>query len=157
MTVTINGTTGIDLIQDNTVSTSKIQNGAVIPADLSTGAPSWDSSGNLSFNSGYGSVANAYACRAWVNFNGTGTVAIRGSANVSSITDVQTGRYWVNFANSMPDTNYSVAGLCSNTSSGKATVTEISLESGRFQLSTAPGLGGAGLEDSGIIAVSAFR
>jgi hypothetical protein len=46
-----------------------------------------DSSGNLKFNSGYGSVATAYGCRAWVNFNGTGTVAIRASGNVSSITD----------------------------------------------------------------------
>jgi hypothetical protein len=36
-----------------------------------------DSSGNLLFNSGYGSAATAYGCRAWVNFNGTGTVAIR--------------------------------------------------------------------------------
>jgi hypothetical protein len=66
-----------------------------------------DSSGNLKFNSGYGSVATAYGCRAWVNFNGTGTVAIRGSGNVSSITDGGTGRYTVNFATAMPDANYS--------------------------------------------------
>jgi hypothetical protein len=42
-----------------------------------------DASGNLLFNSGYGSAAVAYGCRAWVNFNGTGTVAIRASGNVS--------------------------------------------------------------------------
>lgn len=48
-----------------------------------------------------------YKCRAWVNFNGTGTVAIRASGNVSSITDVTTGRYEVNFINAMPDANYS--------------------------------------------------
>jgi hypothetical protein len=64
-------------------------------------------SGDIQFNSGYGSVATAYGCRAWVNFNGTGTVAIRGSGNVSSITDVSTGRYNVNFTTAMPDTNYS--------------------------------------------------
>jgi hypothetical protein len=69
-----------------------------------------DSSGNLQFNSGYGSVATAYGCRAWVNFNGTGTVAIRGSGNVSSITDNGTGDYTVNFTNAMPDSNYSVGG-----------------------------------------------
>jgi hypothetical protein len=45
-------------------------------------------------------------CRAWVNFNGTGTVAIRGSFNVSSITDNGTGDYTVNFTNAMPDANY---------------------------------------------------
>ena len=65
-----------------------------------------DSSGNLLFNSGYGSVATAYGCRAWVNFNGTGTVAIRASGNVSSITDLGTGDYRVNFTTAMPDTQY---------------------------------------------------
>jgi hypothetical protein len=50
--------------------------------------------------------APIFACRAWVNFNGTGTVAIRGSGNVSSITDDGTGLYTVNFATAMPDANY---------------------------------------------------
>jgi hypothetical protein len=53
--------------------------------------------------------APVYACRAWVNFNGTGTVAIRASGNVSSITDNGTGDYTVNFITAMPDTNYTVA------------------------------------------------
>jgi hypothetical protein len=66
-----------------------------------------DSSGNLLFNSGYGSVATAYGCRAWVNFNGTSTVAIRSSGNVSSITDNGTGDYTVNLTTAMPDGNYS--------------------------------------------------
>jgi hypothetical protein len=66
-----------------------------------------DASDNLQFNSGYGSTATAYGCRAWVNFNGTGTVAIRSSANVSSITDNGTGNYTVNFAIAMPDNQYS--------------------------------------------------
>jgi len=46
-------------------------------------------------------------CRAWVNFNGTGTVAIRGSGNVTSITDNGVGDYRVNFTTAMPDVNYS--------------------------------------------------
>jgi hypothetical protein len=50
----------------------------------------------------------AFTCRAWVNFNGTGTVAIRGSGNVSSITDNGTGSYTVNFTTAMPDVNYSM-------------------------------------------------
>jgi hypothetical protein len=65
-----------------------------------------DSSANLQFNSGYGSVATAYACRAWVNFNGTGTVAIRGSGNVTSISDTGTGAYTVNFTTAITDANY---------------------------------------------------
>ena len=51
--------------------------------------------------------APIYAARAWVNFNGTGTVAIRASGNVSSITDGGVGVYTVNFTNAMPDANYS--------------------------------------------------
>ena len=81
-----------------------------------------DSSGNLLFNSGYGSVATAYGCRAWVNFNGTGTVAIRASGNVSSITDNGTGTYTINFTTAMPNTNYSVGGWCggSNITGGRS-------------------------------------
>jgi len=53
--------------------------------------------------------APSYSARAWVNFNGTGTPSIRASGNVSSITDVSTGRYKVNFTTNMEDTNYAVA------------------------------------------------
>lgn len=58
-----------------------------------------------------GLVAGAL-CRAWVNFNGTGTVAIRASGNVSSITDNGTGDYTVNFTTAMPDAKYSLVGFC---------------------------------------------
>ena len=76
----------------------------------------FDSSGNFKFNSGYGSVATAYGCRAWVNFNGTGTVAIRASGNVTSITDGGTGVYTINFTNAMPDANYNVVTTASHAS-----------------------------------------
>jgi hypothetical protein len=56
-------------------------------------------------------TAPIYPCRAWVNFNGTGTVAIRASGNVSSITDNGTGDYTVNFTTAMPDANYSAVAL----------------------------------------------
>jgi hypothetical protein len=55
--------------------------------------------------------APSYSARAWVNFNGTGTVAIRASGNVSSITDNGTGDYTVNFTTAMPDANYSCVGF----------------------------------------------
>lgn len=51
--------------------------------------------------------APVFACRAWVNFNGTGTVAIRASGNVSSVTDSGVGLYTVNFTTAMQDVNYS--------------------------------------------------
>lgn len=55
-------------------------------------------------------TAPIYACRAWVNFNGTGTVAIRASGNVSSVTDNGTGDYTINLTTPLPDANYSVSG-----------------------------------------------
>jgi len=76
--------------------------------------------GDLQFNSGYGSAATAYGCRAWVNFNGTGTVAIREDGNVSSITDIGTGIYRVNFTTAMPDVNYCAVGSTGRDSSGGA-------------------------------------
>jgi hypothetical protein len=65
--------------------------------------------GTLSDGTNSTSATNAIkgSAKAWVNFNGTGTVAIRGSYNVSSITDNGTGDYTVNFTNAMSDTNYS--------------------------------------------------
>jgi hypothetical protein len=87
------------------------QTGTVITSD---GSNNVSVAGNLSFNSGYGSAAVAYGCRAWVNFNGTGTVAIRASGNVTSITDNGTGDYTVNFTTAMPDANYAPAGVVDN-------------------------------------------
>jgi hypothetical protein len=91
-----NGTDAVTVASDGDVT---------LAADLSV-------TSNLLFNSGYGSAATAYGCRAWVNFNGTGTVAIRASGNVSSITDGGAGEYSVNFTTAMPDANYSIVGTC---------------------------------------------
>ena len=66
-----------------------------------------DSSGSLLFNSGYGSVATAYGCRAWVNYDGSAD-SVRASGNVSSVTRSATGVFTVNFSTAMPDTNYCV-------------------------------------------------
>jgi hypothetical protein len=61
-----------------------------------------DGSGVLKVQSN-GVTTNALA---WVNFNGTGTVAIRSSYNVSSITDNGTGDYTINFTTALADANY---------------------------------------------------
>ncbi len=50
--------------------------------------------------------------KAWVNFNGTGTVAIRDSYNISSVTDNSTGNYTVNFTTAMPNANYCAQSVC---------------------------------------------
>tara|TARA_R100000005_G_C4913847_1_gene150280 strand:- start:9 stop:494 length:486 start_codon:yes stop_codon:yes gene_type:complete len=101
-----------------------------------TNAVTIDNSQNLKFNSGYGSVATAFACRAWVQFQGTGTVAIQGSGNVSSITDSGTGEYIVNFTNDMPDDNY-----CAVCSSAEDTSSNISNHHGAQPARDAPLVG----------------
>jgi hypothetical protein len=63
-----------------------------------------------------GTTEQGQLCKAWVNFNGTGTVAIRGSFNVSSITDNGTGNYTVNFTTALADANYSAPACCAYTS-----------------------------------------
>jgi hypothetical protein len=70
-------------------------------------------------------MTGQYAAKAWVNFDGTGTVAIRESGNVSSITDNTTGDYTVNFTTAMPDANYAGIGssICRKHSSTWAGVT----------------------------------
>jgi hypothetical protein len=64
-----------------------------------------DDTGVLAVQNGMRGIA-----KAWVNFNGTGTVAIRDSFNVSSITDNGTGYYTINFTTAMPNANYAVSG-----------------------------------------------
>lgn len=63
--------------------------------------------GLFSFNSGYGSAAGAYGCRAWVSFDGTGILTVRGSGNVDIVTDNGTGDYSISIDINMPDANYS--------------------------------------------------
>jgi hypothetical protein len=89
---------------DGTVTTAKIADASVTSAKLGSNAVDTQA---LSLFNASGS-APVYACRAWVNFNGTATVAIRGSGNVSSITDNGTGEYTVNFTTAMTDVNYCV-------------------------------------------------
>jgi hypothetical protein len=118
------------------------------------------SSGDLRFNSGYGSAATAYGCRAWVNFNGTGTVAIRASGNVSSITDNGTGDYTVNFSTAMPDANYSMVGTSAMRTGDGATAlvcisTATAYTASLIRIKTFNGAGGA--EDFPTVDVSVFR
>jgi hypothetical protein len=124
MALILNGTNGISDV-DGTAATPAIRGtdtdtGIFFPAADTIGfskggaqVGEFDSSGNFKFNSGYGSVATAYGCRAWVNFNGTNTIAIRASGNVSSITDNGTGDFTINFSTAFPDANYSVSGVTS--------------------------------------------
>jgi len=139
-----------------------LKNGSTAGA-LAFGTATEDASGNLAFNSGYGSSAVAYGCRAWVNFNGTGTVAIRASANVSSITDNGTGDYTVNFTTALADVNYSMTASCSYRSgnynsahiftNAGGTIVAPTTTAARLQLSTVT----VGSGDSEYVNVAGFR
>ena len=114
--------TGTSLIAANTLGPDSAYNlfSCITDSDGDAGGPFTEFSvrgdGLVLMDSGYGSAAAAYGCRAWVNFNGTGTVAIRASGNVSSITDNGTGDYTVNFTTAMPDANYCFSGFSNKTS-----------------------------------------
>jgi hypothetical protein len=104
-------------------------------------------------------AAPIYACRAWVNFDGTGTVEIRGSGNVSSITDNGAGDYRVNFATAMPDANYAVvtSGHASTGSPAAGRVTEpYNLSTGSVEIVTASSSSGSAA-DNAIVTVAIFR
>jgi hypothetical protein len=78
-----------------------------------------------------------YMARAWVNFNGTGTVAIRGSGNVSSITDNGTGDYTVNFTTAMSNANYAPALAIQRQTSGVASLSRnVTATSSAYRLLT---------------------
>jgi hypothetical protein len=83
------------------IETASLDAGLVAPS--ATTATTATTATSLTTASG---SAPSYSARAWVNFDGTGTPAIRASGNVSSITDNGTGDYTVNFTNAMPDANY---------------------------------------------------
>jgi len=85
-----NGVDAISVSGSQVVTFANAPVGIAAPAALSTASGS----------------APSYSARAWVNFNGTGTVAIRASGNVTSITDKGTGDYTVNFTTAMADANY---------------------------------------------------
>lgn len=88
-----------------TISNSGTASG-FLPSSIST------SGTDFQFNSGYGSTVTAFGVRAWVNFDGTGTLSVKASGNVSSVTDNTTGDYTVNLTTAMPDIDYAISVNC---------------------------------------------
>jgi hypothetical protein len=126
------GTGLITVPADGTVTSAKITyplttfSSTGIDDNATANALTIDSSSNLQFNSGFGSVATAYGVRAWVYFNGTGVVAINGDGNVTSITDNGTGDYTVNFTTAMPDINFCVQHCARISGISNRTITQFS-------------------------------
>ena len=98
------------------ISAGGLPDDSIIAADIAAGAVTTAKVADANITAAkldgaQSGSAPIYAARAWVNFNGTSTVAIRASGNVSSITDNGTGDYTVNFTTAMPDANYSIASI----------------------------------------------
>lgn len=122
------------------------------------GVLSISDSNELQFNSGFGSAATAYGCRAWVNFNGTGTVSIRNSGNVSSITDNGTGDYTVNFITAMPDANYSVSLAYTNEANSQHGIGFLhTLTTGSVRVQHYNAANSSQTTDKAIVAINIFR
>ena len=108
MTMIIDGTAGLTFNDSST----QTKGGLVAGGTIATGTVTTLTTTTLTFadattqtSAGLISTSSQVA-KAWVNFNGTGTVAIRASYNVSSITDNGIGDYTVNFTNAFADANY---------------------------------------------------
>ena len=132
------------------VTTSTGSGANVLGTSPTLTTPTFDSA-SLATISG---TAPLYMCRAWVNFNGTGTVAIRASGNVSSITDGGVGTYTVNFTTAIVDANYSslmTIGTNSNRGVASDTAATGTLSLRTYITST------GGLEDQSTVCVSVFR
>jgi hypothetical protein len=104
------GAASFDVFQggDNIGYVYNRANAALVFGANNTTQAAITAAGLFQFNSGFGSVATAYGCRAWVNFDGTltGTNAPRAGGNVTSVTRNSLGNYTINFTTAMPDINY---------------------------------------------------
>jgi hypothetical protein len=106
-----------------------------------------------------------YGARAWVNFNGTGSVSIRASVNVSSISDNGTGDYTVNYSTAMPDGNYSLTanGKLSTFGNNDGCITRLirnsdtPMTTGSARVLTGPQSNAKNLEDAPIVTVTIHR
>ena len=94
-----------------------------------------------------------YTAKAWVNFNGTGTVAIRAAGNVSSITDNGTGDYTVNFTTAMVDADFSAVGTVGIADTGSRVLHNRSFASGSIRIQTTNGAGTLGDYNTNSVAV----
>jgi hypothetical protein len=132
------GTSGNVLTSNGTTWTSTA---LAAPAALSTASGS----------------APSYSARAWVNFDGTGTVAVRASGNVSSITDNGTGDYTINFTTAMSDSDFSVTGVVGNSSASTRIVTSVfAYSTTTFRFGTRQSTDGT-LNDNEFINIAIFR
>lgn len=97
-----------------------------------------------------------YLARAWVNFSGVGTVAIRASGNVSSITDLGVGIYDVNFATALPDASFAAVASFQVLSWSDLQIITYEFSTGKYRIGISVNTSGAG-NDAALISSAVFR
>jgi hypothetical protein len=157
MPISINGSGTI-----SGISVGGLENGCVNEADLASAAVTETKlASNAVTLDKLGTTLQSQVCKAWVNFNGTGAVAIRSSYNVSSITDNGVGDYTVNFTTALADANFSIAGSATLNASTSAVprilapVAASGFSASNCQIRTADDLGTS--NDCAAVCVAIFR
>lgn len=156
-------------IAANAITTDKILDGTILSTDLSAGAVDTTALANNAVTTAKITDANVTAAkldsttvsriaRAWVNFNGTGTVAMRANYNVTSITDNDVGDYTVNFTSAISDANYAFSVSHGGTSNIGAVVVHqtVAPTTSALRINTRTD-GGASSIDTARISVIVFR
>ncbi|MFY7832040.1 MAG: hypothetical protein ACOVVP_09815 [Pseudanabaena sp.] len=119
----VDGSVTTPKLADGSVTTAKIADGSVTTAKIADGSVTAPK-----LNGAQSGSAPVFGVRAWVNFNGTGTVAVRASGNLSSIVDNGLGDYTINFATALPDANYAVVATLSGDSTNNGFVQKVRID-----------------------------
>jgi len=119
----VDGSVTTPKLADGSVTTAKIADGSVTTAKIADGSVTAPK-----LNGAQSGSAPVFGVRAWVNFNGTGTVAVRASGNLSSIVDNGLGDYTINFATALPDANYAVVATLSGDSINNGFVQKVRID-----------------------------
>ena len=146
-TIQTNTPAGVLAVRDSNDALTAIQPGAVRGTAAATPPVFQDSAG----------TQMGTLCRAWVQFDGTGTPAIKASFNVSSITDHAVGEYSINFTNSLPDGNYSSSFSCNDNTNAAINSIVITTAPTTTSARIAAVNSGSGALDLTIISASFFR
>jgi len=161
------GTTSVrGTLQLTNSTTSTSTTTAATPANVKTAvdnAASAQSTANAALSRGGGTMTGSVTftsgqprvARAWINFNGTGTVSQRASFNVAGLTDLGVGRTRISFTNAMPDGNYAVVGAGATPVPGTSLIRPQVFNTGNVEILTESAAGSD--IDSSVVCIAIFR